>query len=85
MNSFIYLLSNKFFTVKLQIFQTEAHKKNSSPYEYFTLITALSCKYETSLFRDWVEKQHPENFQFKAQKLQPYSFPKDNKKNDSKG
>ena len=56
MNSFIYFLSDKFFTVKLQIFETERRKANS-PYQYFALITALSCKYETILLRRWVEKQ----------------------------
>ena len=77
MNSFIYLLSDKFFTVNLQISKTERHKANS-PHEYFTWITALSLRYETNLFLRWVEKQHPENLQFKAHELHPYRFSKVN-------
>ena len=85
MNSFIYLLSDKFFTVKIRIFETERYQVNS-PYEYFTLITTLSYKYETSLFHRWVEKQHPENYQFKVHELHSYTFPKvNNKKIDSNG
>ena len=79
MNSFMYLLSDKFFAAKLRISKTERHKANS-PHEYFVWITALSCKYETNLFLRWVEKQHPENFQFKAHELHPYRFSKVNNK-----
>ena len=61
------------FTVKISIFETERHQA-TSPFEYFTLITALSCNYEISLLQRWVEKYHPKNIQFKAHELHSYSF-----------
>ena len=82
MNSFIYLLSDKFFTVKIQIFETGRYQPNI-PYEHSTLIVALSCKYEISFFCCLVEKQHPENFQFKAHEPHFNSFPKINNKKKS--
>ena len=82
MNSFNYLLIDKSFSVKEQISEKERYN-GSSPYQHFILITRLPCKYETTLFRGWVEKQHPENYQFKTHKLPCDSFPKINNKTKS--
>ena len=56
LNSFIYLLTEKLFTVNIQTFETRKRQVTSS-YEHFTSITALYCKYEIRLLQLWVNNR----------------------------